>query len=224
MTRRDLLRRSAVTTLASIALEAQESAPAPTSPQLKWLGNAAPPLETGVSWGVPWPRGAVSKSQTFSADCGRRRAAAAIVAARLLARWLHQVDRLRHRRARRRRIPPRAGIARRARFADQAYGIGRRHRDRHGPDSSAHSQARRGVHRIHHDGWSRGRRAGAPGLHARRRRDIHQQHPQGHGGTARAGSRHGEDRRRPQIRFGHARMAAVHGAALLLRGPRKHPR
>src|SRR5580693_3807158 len=70
MTRRDLLRRSAVTTLASIALEAQESAPAPTSPQLNWLGNAAPPLETGVSWGVPWPRSTVSKSQTFSLIAG----------------------------------------------------------------------------------------------------------------------------------------------------------
>src|SRR5580693_8401239 len=66
MTRRDLLRRSAVTTLASIALEAQETTPAATSPQLNWLGNTAPPLETGVSWGVPWPRGTVSKSQTFS--------------------------------------------------------------------------------------------------------------------------------------------------------------
>src|SRR5580692_3242942 len=70
MTRRDLLRRSAVTTLASIALEAQEAAPAPTSPPLNWLGGMAPPLESGVSWGVPWPRGAVSKTQTFSLTAG----------------------------------------------------------------------------------------------------------------------------------------------------------
>jgi len=70
MTRRDLLQRSAVTTLASIALDAQETAPAPTSPQLNWLGGMAPPLETGVSWGVPWPRGTVSKSQTFSLTAG----------------------------------------------------------------------------------------------------------------------------------------------------------
>src|SRR5580693_6627758 len=68
MTRRDLLRRSAVTTLASIALDAQETAP--TTPQLKWLGNTPPPIETGVSWGVPWPRGTVSKSQTFSLTAG----------------------------------------------------------------------------------------------------------------------------------------------------------
>jgi hypothetical protein len=70
MTRRDLLRRSAVTTLASIALDAQQAAPAATSPPLNWLGNVAPPLETGVSWGVPWPRGTVSKSQTFSLTAG----------------------------------------------------------------------------------------------------------------------------------------------------------
>src|SRR5580704_6044965 len=70
MTRRDLLRRSAVTTLASIALEAQEAAPAPVSPALSWLGGVAPPLETGVSWGVPWPRGTVSKSQTFGLTAG----------------------------------------------------------------------------------------------------------------------------------------------------------
>ncbi|MGA3240128.1 MAG: Tat pathway signal sequence domain protein [Bryobacteraceae bacterium] len=70
MTRRDLLRRSALTTLASIALDAQEAAPAPTSPALNWLGGMAPPLETGVSWGVPWPRGTVSKSQTFSLTAG----------------------------------------------------------------------------------------------------------------------------------------------------------
>ncbi len=33
---------------------------------LKWLAGAAPPLATGVSWGVPWPRGTVSKTQNFS--------------------------------------------------------------------------------------------------------------------------------------------------------------
>src|SRR5580704_3758579 len=71
MTRRDLLRRSAVTTLASIALEAQQPAPAPASPGgMTWLGGMAPPLETGVSWGVPWPRGMVSKTQTFSLTAG----------------------------------------------------------------------------------------------------------------------------------------------------------
>jgi hypothetical protein len=31
-----------------------------------WLGGAAPGMETGVSWGVPWKRGAVSRNQTFA--------------------------------------------------------------------------------------------------------------------------------------------------------------
>ena len=33
---------------------------------LHWLGDAPPPLDTGVSWGVPFPRGQVSKTQTFT--------------------------------------------------------------------------------------------------------------------------------------------------------------
>jgi hypothetical protein len=48
-------------------LEAQEATPiSPNSAQLRWLGNAAPAIDTGVSFGVPWPRGAVSKSQAFA--------------------------------------------------------------------------------------------------------------------------------------------------------------
>ncbi len=33
---------------------------------LHWLSHNAPALPTGVSWGVPWPRGAVSKNQAFT--------------------------------------------------------------------------------------------------------------------------------------------------------------
>ena len=33
---------------------------------VKWLGDAPAPLATGVSFGVPWPRGAVPKSQAFT--------------------------------------------------------------------------------------------------------------------------------------------------------------
>ena len=67
MTRRSLLRRTTASTLAALALEAQEATPvSPNSAQLRWLGNAAPSIDTGVSFGVPWPRGAVSKSQTFA--------------------------------------------------------------------------------------------------------------------------------------------------------------
>src|SRR5215472_4676527 len=67
MTRRSLLRRTTASTLAALALEAQEAVNvSPNSAQLRWLGNAAPGIDTGVSFGVPWPRGAVSKSQTFA--------------------------------------------------------------------------------------------------------------------------------------------------------------
>ena len=33
--------------------------------QVTWLGGAAPAVATGVSWGVPWPQGAVAKTQAF---------------------------------------------------------------------------------------------------------------------------------------------------------------
>ncbi len=33
---------------------------------LHWLDGSAPPAPTGVSWGVPWPRGTIKKDQNFS--------------------------------------------------------------------------------------------------------------------------------------------------------------
>ncbi len=33
---------------------------------LNWLGGAPPPIEAGVAFGVPWPRGAIRKEQTFA--------------------------------------------------------------------------------------------------------------------------------------------------------------
>ncbi len=33
--------------------------------QMSWLGNAAPGVQDGVNWGVPWPKGAVSKSDSL---------------------------------------------------------------------------------------------------------------------------------------------------------------
>jgi hypothetical protein len=39
----------------------------PTQPAaIKWLGDSPSPLVTGVSFGVPWPRGTVQKSQAFA--------------------------------------------------------------------------------------------------------------------------------------------------------------
>jgi len=40
--------------------------PAKSSAPITWLGNAPAALPTGVSFGVPWPRGAVTKTQTFT--------------------------------------------------------------------------------------------------------------------------------------------------------------
>ena len=34
--------------------------------RLNWLGQTPAPTSTGVSWGVPWPKGAVQKAQAFS--------------------------------------------------------------------------------------------------------------------------------------------------------------
>ena len=31
-----------------------------------WLGGSPPPVESGVSWGIPWPRGTVRRNQTFT--------------------------------------------------------------------------------------------------------------------------------------------------------------
>jgi hypothetical protein len=33
---------------------------------LNWLGASPPPISSGISWGVPWPRGGVRKEQTFT--------------------------------------------------------------------------------------------------------------------------------------------------------------
>ncbi|WP_414664307.1 exo-rhamnogalacturonan lyase family protein [Horticoccus sp. 23ND18S-11] len=40
------------------------AAPAPVP--LTWLGQTPAPLPTGVSWGVPWPQGALPKTQAFA--------------------------------------------------------------------------------------------------------------------------------------------------------------
>lgn len=55
--------------LASSAFSAS-SAPTPAAlpdpVELHWLGDVAPAMGAGVSWGVPWPKGAVAKNQVFT--------------------------------------------------------------------------------------------------------------------------------------------------------------
>lgn len=57
-------------TLAALALSALGCPAATTSPEpsvpIGWLGGTAPEVTTGVSFGVPWARGAVQKTQTFT--------------------------------------------------------------------------------------------------------------------------------------------------------------
>ena len=56
------------TTVSAGALE--QDAAAQTAPNetvtAGWLGGSPPPIESGVSWGIPWPRGTVRKGQSFS--------------------------------------------------------------------------------------------------------------------------------------------------------------
>src|SRR5438105_4746167 len=62
-------RRNAIRLLASsvstVALDQEASAQA-SGTAINWLGATAPSIESGVSWGVPWPRGTVHKEQTFT--------------------------------------------------------------------------------------------------------------------------------------------------------------
>ncbi|HTZ21658.1 MAG TPA: Tat pathway signal sequence domain protein, partial [Opitutaceae bacterium] len=66
---RNILRSVALVAVVAVTLagrsRAAESA-APQPVQLQWLGQAAPAMPEGVSWGVPWPRGAVQRSDSFA--------------------------------------------------------------------------------------------------------------------------------------------------------------
>jgi hypothetical protein len=68
----NITRRNAVGFLASAAssaaFEQQAGAPAGAAQAaaVGWMGDAVPALETGVSWGVPWPRGTVRRDQAFT--------------------------------------------------------------------------------------------------------------------------------------------------------------
>ena len=85
---------------------AQQTAVGPVT--LNWLGNDTPRLATGVTWGVPFARGTVSKKQTFSLASADGEALP--LQTWPLAYWpdgIHEIRRLRHRGGcqYRRRIP-----------------------------------------------------------------------------------------------------------------------
>jgi len=64
VTRRQAIELLAATAAAAQNVEAQAAAAG--SVELKWLGSAAPATGVGVTWGVPFARGTVSKTQTFA--------------------------------------------------------------------------------------------------------------------------------------------------------------
>jgi hypothetical protein len=63
-----ITRRSAIGVMAGAvpAASAVQAAPPGEGVSLGWLDGTPPALTSGVSWGVPWPRGAVSKDQAFT--------------------------------------------------------------------------------------------------------------------------------------------------------------
>ena len=86
----------------------------PRQRSLSLLNGQPSPMATGISWGVPWPQGAVRPNTAFSLSAAGSSPAAAELAAGLLAGRLAQVERLCHGRSRRTRRPAHA-CTRRAR-------------------------------------------------------------------------------------------------------------
>jgi hypothetical protein len=63
----EVLATTAATTAVSEMAEESAVAQQASGPvTLNWLGNEAPQLPVGVTWGVPFARGAVAKNQTFT--------------------------------------------------------------------------------------------------------------------------------------------------------------
>jgi hypothetical protein len=67
LTRRDVfgLMAAAVPATASSKLSAQATGGGNAPVSVDWLGGDAPRVTSGVSWGVPWPRGTVQKEAQF---------------------------------------------------------------------------------------------------------------------------------------------------------------
>lgn len=65
ITRRDAMGVLAAVPAAAISKSSQASEPQNGRVVLNWLGGNRPQVESGISWGVPWPRGTVQKSTGF---------------------------------------------------------------------------------------------------------------------------------------------------------------
>jgi hypothetical protein len=52
--------------IVALRISAAAAAEAPSQVPVKWLDDAPPAVGQGVTWGVPWARGAMPKSQTFT--------------------------------------------------------------------------------------------------------------------------------------------------------------
>ena len=66
ISRRNLIRAAAAAPASQAVAGRAAAAPGQAAPvSLAWLGGKAPATPAGVSWGVPWPRGAVRKEQSF---------------------------------------------------------------------------------------------------------------------------------------------------------------
>src|SRR5689334_19520232 len=73
LTRRDvfgLVAAAVPLTATSELSEQQQPATAPAAVSVNWLGGQSPQGTSGVSWGVPWPRGAVQKGTQFQLRSG----------------------------------------------------------------------------------------------------------------------------------------------------------
>ena len=69
----------------------------PLSVDLNWLDRSAPPVNSGVSFGVPWPRGVVRKEQAFTLVSSDGKTFRCRPAVGLLAGRFNEVERVRYR-------------------------------------------------------------------------------------------------------------------------------
>ncbi|MBZ5584500.1 MAG: hypothetical protein LAQ30_20265 [Acidobacteriia bacterium] len=70
ITRRDALSLLASGPIAAAQEQSAQSSLPADSIALHWLGGAPPPFPAGVTWGVPFARGAVSRTQSFTLTTG----------------------------------------------------------------------------------------------------------------------------------------------------------